>query len=83
MEIALYQIDMERDTNRIAFANLEFLEKYQGSLEISSALYDKVYEGDVDCSGLEDVFRLFNLELECYHFSRVRKRTKSMIDMIE
>ena len=29
--------------------------------------------------------RYYSLEcyLECYHFSRVRKRTKSMIDMIE
>ena len=79
MEIALYQIDMERDTNRIAFASLEFLEKYQGSLEINSALYDKVYEGDVDCSGLEDVFRLFNMD----HPPDYGGRSMSVSDILE
>ena len=79
MEIALYQIDMERDTDRIAFASLEYLEKYQGSSEINSAIYDKVYEGNVDCSGLEDVFRMFNLE----HPLDYGGRSLSVSDIVE
>ena len=31
MKIKIYQINMERDTKRIAFEGLELLEQYQGS----------------------------------------------------
>ena len=79
MEIALYQIDMERDANRVAFANLELLEKFQGSPEINCNIYDKVYEGDVDCSGLEDVFHLFNME----HPLDYGGRSMSVSDVLE
>jgi len=79
MEIALYQIDMERDADRIAFVSLEYLEKFQGAAEINSAVYDKVFEGDVDCSGLEDVFRLFNLE----HPLDYGGRSMSVSDILE
>ena len=24
--------------------------------------YDRIYEGDIDCSGLEDLFRIFNVD---------------------
>ena len=62
IEIKIYQINMERDHNRVAFANLEFLERYQGTSEIDSAIYDEVFSGTVDCSDLEDVYRIFNLD---------------------
>lgn len=62
MEIKIYQINMDRDTKRIAFESLERLEMFQGSREIDSAIYDKVFQGEVNCAGLEDVFKKFNLE---------------------
>jgi len=62
MEIKIFQINLERDTNRVAFADLEHTEKYLDGPEIDSSIYDEVFSGDVDCSNLEDVFRLFNLE---------------------
>ena len=79
MEIAVYQINMERDTDRVAFASLEYLEKYQGSPGINSALYDRVYEGDVNCSGLESVFRLLNME----HPLDYGGRSLSVSDIVE
>ena len=79
MKIIIYQINMERDTNRIAFEGLELLEQYQGSKEINSALYDKVYEGEVDCAGLEDVFQMFNLD----HPEDYKGRSLSVSDVVE
>ena len=58
MKIAIYQINLERDENRLAFESLKNLERFHGSRAIDSALYDKVYEGEVDCAGLEDVFKM-------------------------
>lgn len=79
MVIAVYQINMERDSDRVAFASLEYLEKYQGSPEINSVLYDKVYEGEVNCSGLESVFRLLNLD----HPLDYGGRSLSVSDIVE
>lgn len=79
MKIKIYQINMERDTERIAFESLELLEQYQGSKEINSTLYDMVYEGEVDCAGLEDVFQMFNLD----HPEGYKGRSLSVSDVVE
>ena len=62
MKIRIYQINPELDTNRLTFLPYSFLEKYQGTSEINSAIYHKVFEGKVNCTSLEDVFRMFNTE---------------------
>ena len=49
MNVRIYQINMKRDTNHIAFMNYDSLPKFQGSSEIDSSLYDKVFEGEVNC----------------------------------
>ena len=79
MEIKIYQINMDRDTNRIAFSGLEQLEKYQGSSEIDSGIYDEVFSGEVTCAGLEDVFRVFNLE----HPRGYTGRSLSVSDIVQ
>ena len=79
MQIRIYQINMERDQNRVAFESLELLEQYQGSTRIDSSIYDQVYEGDVDCAGLEDVFRMFNLD----HPVEYHGRSLSVSDIVE
>ena len=61
MEICIFQINRKRDQNRVAFESMEHLEEYQGSSEIDSSIYDRVFEGAVECAGLEDVFQVFNL----------------------
>ena len=79
MEIKIYQINMDRDANRVAFSNLENLEKYQGSSEIDSSIYDEVFSGEVNCAGLEDVFRMFNLE----HPRGYTGRSLSVSDIVQ
>ena len=79
MKFKIYQVNMERDEKRIAFQDLEGLEHLHGSREIDSSLYDMVYEADMDCSNLEDIFRVFNLE----HPMDYVGRSLSVSDVVE
>lgn len=79
MEIKIYQINMERDPNMVCFMSHDRLEKLQGSQQIDSQIYDKVYEGAVDCSGLEGVYRIFNVD----HPADYRGRSLSVSDVVE
>ncbi len=62
MNIAIYQINPDRDENNVAFLNYENLERFQGSAEPRGEIYDKVFEGEVDCGTLEEVYQMFNLD---------------------
>lgn len=79
MNIKIYQINLKRDQNRVAFSGTEFLKTYQGNSEINSAIYDRVYEGVVDCADLEEVFQTFNLN----HPEGYKGRSLSVSDIIE
>jgi len=79
MKINIYQIDMKRDKNRVAFDGLEHLEKFQGSSIVDSSIYDQVFSGEVNCENLEGVYRIFNTELPPgYH-----ARSLSVSDVVE
>lgn len=60
MKIRIYQINAQRDTDRIRFLGLRFLEKHQNKSKINSALYDVAYAGAVGAESLEGVFKAFN-----------------------
>ena len=47
MNIAIYQINPDRDENNVAFLNYENMERFQGSAALRSEIYDKVFEGEV------------------------------------
>ena len=81
MKIKIYQINTDRDdpVKRRTFLSLEALEKIFKSKEIKSDLYDKVYDGEVDCRSLNDVFRKFNLD----HPEGYRGRSMSVSDVVE
>ena len=79
MYIAIYQVNLDRDHNRIGFMGLDRLRQYQGSSEIDSEIYDRVFEGEVDCSNPEDVYRMFNLE----HPDGYKGRSLSVSDVVE
>lgn len=79
MEIAIYQVNMGRDHNRIAFQGFDGLERFQGTSEIDSEIYDKVFEGEVSCENLEDVYRMFNLD----HPKGYKGRSLSVSDVVE
>lgn len=49
MEICIYQIDPDKDQHRIAFCSLEELMKFQGSDRVESGIYNRVFQGIVDC----------------------------------
>lgn len=59
MKINIYQINQDRDTQRIKFMGLDAVRKVLRSAEPDCAAYDKVYSGNVKCRNLEDVFVLF------------------------
>ena len=61
MKIAIYQINMKRDADRMAFESFEKLKRYHGRADIDSTLYDRVFEGNVECTDLEEAYKMFNL----------------------
>lgn len=79
MKIKIYQVNTERDENRVAFMGYDYLAKFQGSGEINSSIYDSVYVGNADCKTLEDVFRKFNTE----HPIGYKARSMSASDVVE
>lgn len=62
MHVRIYQINPDRDTNRVKFEGYSEIERYQGSFDIESNIYDMVFDGDVECKNLEEVFAKFNME---------------------
>lgn len=60
MQVCVYQINPDRDINRIRHENLSDLPKYQGSSKVDENLYDRVLRADVDCESLEQLYTLLN-----------------------
>ena len=79
MNIRIYQVNMKRDTNNVAFMRYELLEKLQGSQAVNAKIYDKVFDGEVDCQTLEDVYQMFNLN----HPEGYKDRSLSVSDVVE
>ena len=79
MKIRIYQISLERDSDKVAFMALDTLQKLQKTEGVNSSLYDRVYEADVDCFNLEDVFKLFNLN----HPADFTGHSLSVSDVVE
>lgn len=61
MTIKIYQINLERDEERVAFMSHDATVAQTQSGEIDSESYDKIYEGEVDADNLEDIYRIFNI----------------------
>lgn len=82
MKYIVYQINLDRDTERLAFLGYEQMAKALGSVGISQAFpaYDKVWEGDLpDCTGLEDLYYKLNTD----HPADYRARSLSVSDIVE
>jgi len=60
MQVQLYQINPDRDKNRVIHERLDDLVKYQGSPLVDASLYDRVLRADVDCDSLEQLYTLIN-----------------------
>lgn len=79
MKISIYQINLEKDTERVAFLGLDQLQKLYGKTAINDSIYDEVFYGDVDAESLEDVFEIFNLR----HPEGYTGRSLSVSDVVE
>ncbi len=79
MNIAIYQVNMDRDNDNVAFMNYEKLERFQGPAAINGKIYDKVFEGEVSCGNLEEVYQMFNIN----HPDGYRGRSLSVSDVVE
>lgn len=63
MYIKLYQINPQRDVQRVRFASYRLLQEIQSDDPddpIDSRIYDLVWEGELDAADLEDVFMILN-----------------------
>ncbi len=79
MKIRIYQINSDRDEHRMMFLSHDRLERFQGSPEVDSKIYDKVYDKEVDCSSLEEVYTMLNIN----HPADYRGRSLSVSDVVE
>lgn len=79
MKIAIYQIDWRKDNHRVKFMSYDRLPKFQGSSEVDSSIYSKVYEGDVSSSDLEGIFQMFNI----WHPEDFTGHSLSVSDVVE
>lgn len=79
MKIKIYQVNMERDPNGVCFMGYDRLEKLQGTTDIDSTIYDKVFEGEVNCFTLEKLYEIFNRE----HPAGYKGRSMSVSDVVE
>ena len=78
-EFSIYQINTERDDNRICFLGLDTLERFQHSKEVDPVLYDRVYDGKLDCNSLENIYQKFNVD----HPADYTGRSLSVSDVVE
>lgn len=79
MKIKIYQINTGRDDERLAFMGLDEIEHYTNSKGIDSSIYDCVFDGEVECEGLEDVYQRFNID----HPDGYKGRSLSVSDVVE
>ena len=75
--IKIYQINLDRDENSLAFKSFDSI--MQNQAEIPSEIYDCVFEGDVNCAGLEEIYRMFNIDSP----DGYKGRSLSVSDVIE
>lgn len=75
MKIRIFQINHDRDSQRVKFCGLEELVERQ----IDFAIYDRVFVGEIEGKTLEDVFCRFNTEGHPLH----RGHSLSVSDIVE
>ena len=59
MRTQIYQINPDKDTNRVLFLGYDEIEEVAHS-QFDPSIYDKVFDGDIPETDLEDIFYRFN-----------------------
>ena len=77
MRIKVYQIDHDKDTKGVKFCGLQETLKEAGS--VNPGIYQNVFDGEVDCGSLEEVYEKFNLD----HPIGFRGHSLAVSDVVE
>ena len=78
MKIKIYQIDQAKDAKHAKFQGLKDLRQF-GIDGVHSEIYNEVFDGEVDCKTLENIYELFNLDHPPTH----RGHSLSVSDVVE
>lgn len=73
MKIKLYQVNPEKDTKQVMFMPYGMIDS------VNKEIYDLVYESNLPCSSLEEVYAKLNID----HPSDYRCRSMSVSDVVE
>ena len=76
--VKIYQINSDRDKNRVIFAGSDYLMKNESVLNIDASIYDEVFSGELETKEPEKLFAQFNLERHPLH----RGHSMSVSDVI-
>ena len=79
MDIKIYQINADRDTDGVKFLPHDYLKSVQGESTINASIYDEVFCGDLDCQTLEEIYTKFNTEGHPLH----RGHSLSVSDIVQ
>ena len=61
-DIRIYQIDLDRDHDGVAFEPYASLSRWQDSPDVNASLYETVFKGEIEAKDIEDIYRIFNTE---------------------
>ena len=78
MRVKIYQINIKRDQHHLVFQDHQAFVKRYGE-RIPAELYDLVFDGDLEVTGPEQVFVMFNVD----HPAGYTGRSLSMSDVVE
>ena len=81
MKIKVYQIDIERDSNIVCYMCYESTLKRAG--KVDPEIYNKVFEGEVACRDLEDVYHLFNVRQKPENYFGRSMSVSDVVQVIE
>ena len=77
MKIKIHQINMDLDRHRIKFDSYDSALKRAGRIDPS--IYKTVFDGDVDCGNLEEIYEKFNIDHPVTH----QGHSLSLSDVVE
>ena len=60
MRVKVFQINTDRDVNSVKYQSMKMLNEIIGKSEVDPSIYDEVFDGELDTSNLEEIFRMFN-----------------------
>ena len=61
-DIRIYQIDLDKDHDGVAFEPYASLSSWQDSPDVNASLYETVFKGEIEAKDIEDIYRIFNAE---------------------